>query len=73
MQHRANLKRNLKQSGRPLDAFLTEVRLLIRNCGYPDKMQDEVIRDTLAFGTEHEVVRFEKNRTRFSAISSSDI
>ena len=26
--------RNLKQNGRPLDAFLTEARLLIQNCGY---------------------------------------
>ena len=49
--------RNLKQNGRPLDAFLTEARLLIQNCGYPDEMQDEIMRDTLVFGTDHEAVR----------------
>ena len=44
-------KHNLKQNGRPLDAFLTEARLFIQNYGYPDKMQNEII-----FGTDHEVV-----------------
>ena len=49
--------RNLKQNGRPLDAFLTEARLLIQNCSYPDEIQDEIMRDTLVFGTDHEAVR----------------
>ena len=40
-----------------MDAFLTEARLLIQTCGYPDEMQDEIMRDPLVFGTEHEVVR----------------
>ena len=56
---------NLKQSGRPQAAFLTEARLLIQNCGYRDEMQDTVMRDTFAFGTEHEVVRFEKKTKPF--------
>ena len=49
--------RNLKQNGRPLDAFFTEARLLIQNCGYADEMEDEIMRDTLVFGTDHEAVR----------------
>ena len=32
--------RNLKQNSRALDAFLTEARIFIQNCGYPDEMQD---------------------------------
>lgn len=35
-----------------MDAFLTE-----ENCGHPDEMQDKIMRDTLVFGTDHEVVR----------------
>ena len=41
---------NLKQNGRPLDAFITEARLVIQNCGYPG-------RNTLVFGTNHEGIR----------------
>ena len=42
--------RNLKQNGQPLDAFITEARLVIQNCGYPG-------RNTLVFGTDHEAIR----------------
>ena len=28
-----------------------------QDCGYPDEMQNEIMRDTLVFGTDHEVVR----------------
>ena len=48
--------RDLKENGRPLDAFLTEARPLIQNCGYVDEMQDEIKRDTFVFGTDHGAV-----------------
>ena len=40
-----------------MDAFITGARLLIENCGYPDEMQGEIMRDTLVFGTDHENIR----------------
>ncbi len=49
--------RNLKQNGRPLDEFLTEAQLLIHNSGYPTELHDELMRDTLVFGVDSDVVR----------------
>ena len=49
--------RSLKQNNRPLDAFLTEARLLIQSSGYPQELHDELMRDTLVFGTDSEGVR----------------
>ena len=49
--------RSLKQNNRPLDAFLTEARLLIQSSGYPQELHDELMRDTLVFGTDSEDVR----------------
>ena len=47
---------NLKQNGWPLDAWLTEARLVIQNCGYLDKMQGKIMQHFLVFGTDHEAV-----------------
>ena len=49
--------RRMKQNNRPLDAFLTEARLLIQSSGYPQELHDELMRDTLVFGTDSEEVR----------------
>ena len=49
--------RSLKQNNRPLDTFLTEARLLIQSSGYPQELHDELMRDTLVFGTDSEEVR----------------
>ena len=47
----------LKQNNRPLATFLTEARLLIQSFGYPPDLHDELMRDTLVFGTDSEEVR----------------
>ena len=39
-----------------MDALIRVVRLLIQNGGYPDEVQDEIMRETLVFGTEHKGV-----------------
>ena len=49
--------RGLKQNSRPLDDFLTEAKLLIQNSGFPSELHDELMRDTLVFGVDSEVVR----------------
>ena len=49
--------RGLKQNNRPLATFLTEARLLIQSSGYPPDLHDELMRDTLVFGTDSEEVR----------------
>lgn len=49
--------RNLRQNGRPLDDFLTEAKLLIQNSGYSSELQDELLRDTLVFGTNPDNVQ----------------
>ena len=49
--------RGLKQNNRPLATFLTEARLLIQSSGYPPNLHDELMRDTLVFGTDSEEVR----------------
>ena len=49
--------RGLKQNNRSLATFLTEARLLIQSSGYPPDLHDELMRDTLVFGTNSEEVR----------------
>ena len=49
--------RSLKQNNRPLDTFLTKARLLIQSSGYPQELHDELMRDTLVFGTNSKEVR----------------
>ena len=49
--------RGLKQNNQPLDAVLTEARLLIQSSGYPQEVHDELMRDTLVFSTDSEEVR----------------
>ena len=49
--------RNLRQNNRPLDVFLTEAQILVQSCGFPPELQDEMVRDTLVFGTDHETVK----------------
>ena len=34
----------------------TETGLLIQNCGYPDEMQDKIMKVTIVFGTDHKVI-----------------
>ena len=55
--HNCLYLRNLKQNGRSLDEFLTEVQLLIQNSGYPAELQDEMMRDALVFGVDSDSVR----------------
>jgi len=47
----------LKQNNRSLATFLTEAKLLIQSSGYPPDLHDELMRDTLVFGTDSEEVR----------------
>ena len=47
----------MKQNNQPLDEFLTEVKLLIQNSGYPADMNDELLRDALVFGVDSDTVR----------------
>ena len=49
--------RGLKQNNCPLATFLTEARLLIQSSGYPPDLHDELMRDTLVFGTDSEEIR----------------
>ena len=49
--------RSLKQNNRPLDEFLTEARLLIKNSGFPAELHDELMRDSLVFRAESDAVR----------------
>ena len=49
--------RGLKQNNRPLATFLTKARLLIQSSGYPPDLHDELMHDTLVFGTDSEEVR----------------
>ena len=46
---------NLKQNDQPLDAFLTEARLLI-TAGTQTRCRTKQLRDTLVFDTDHKVV-----------------
>lgn len=48
---------SLKQNNWPLDPFLTQARLLIQSSGYPQELHDELMRDTLVFGTDWQEVR----------------
>ena len=48
---------SLKQNNQPLDEFLTEAKLLIKNSGYPVDMNDESLHDALVFGVDSDTVR----------------
>ena len=47
---------SLKQNNRPLDEFLTEVKLLVQNSGYPADVNDELLCDALVFGVDSDTV-----------------
>ena len=49
--------RSLKQNNRPLDEFLTEARLLIKNSGFPAELHDELLSDSLVFGAHSDALR----------------
>ena len=41
----------------PVDQFVTDVKLLVKDCGYPSTIEDEIVRDRLVYGTNSQKVR----------------
>ena len=40
----------------PCDQFVTDVKLLVKGCGYPSTIEDEMVRDRLVHGTNSQKV-----------------
>ncbi|XP_064629350.1 uncharacterized protein K02A2.6-like [Lineus longissimus] len=54
--HRFKLRRTI-QNDRPFEEFLTELRLLVADCGYTGDTKAEMLRDSIVFGVREEKVR----------------
>jgi hypothetical protein len=47
----------MQSEGQTFEEFVTELKLLIKDCGYADEIQSEMIRDHIVFGVRSHQIR----------------
>lgn len=55
--NRYKFKSRTQHDGETFEQFVTELRLLMRDCNYPVNMQDDLIRDHIVFGIRSNEIR----------------
>ena len=55
--NRYKFKSRTQGEGEPFEAFVTELKVLIKDCAYPETIQDEMIRDHIVFGVRSSKIR----------------
>ncbi|XP_053380789.1 uncharacterized protein K02A2.6-like [Mercenaria mercenaria] len=54
---RYKFKSRIQQEGEVFEQFVTELKIFIKDCGYPDTIIDEMIRDHIVFGIRSHKIR----------------
>ncbi|XP_052820412.1 uncharacterized protein K02A2.6-like [Mya arenaria] len=54
---RYKFKSRAQEDGEPFESFVTQLKILIKDCGYPVGIQDEMIRDHIVFGIKSNKIR----------------